>query len=59
MIRAAVQSFDRETGGLLHLPYQGGVLEQPLRTMQAFEVVQVVFGEKLKEEYSKGGKNKS
>jgi len=43
----------------LHLPYSGGVLEQPIRTMELFEVVQVVFSEKLKEEYSKVGKNKS
>ena len=56
--RAAINGLDRETGTWVHLPYSGGTLQQPIRTMQAFGVVQAVFGEKLKEEYS-NGKSKS
>ncbi len=44
---------DRESAGLIALPYSGGFLEQPARTMQAVEVVQVVFADRLRAEFEK------
>ena len=55
--RLAVMCLNRESASWLHLPYGGGVMHQPYRTMQAFGIVQVVFSEKLKEEYNGKGKS--
>jgi hypothetical protein len=39
-----------ENGSMQVLPYEGGFMEQPYRTMQVFEEIRGVFGEKLAEE---------
>lgn len=53
LINMAVLSLGRESAELLHLPYDGGFLEQPVRTMQAVGIVQEVFSERLRDEYKK------
>lgn len=50
----AVMVMGRESAEILTMPYEGGFLEQPTRTMQALAVVQEVFAERLRQEYEKG-----
>lgn len=47
MIQAFLSSVDRENGSLLHLPFSGGILEQPYRTMSVFSLLQSVFLEEI------------
>lgn len=51
LIMATVPILDREGSALLALPYSGGFLDQPTRTLQAVTVVQNVFAEQLRKEY--------
>lgn len=53
LIQMTVLCLGRESAEVLHLPFDGGFLEQPMRTMQAVGVVQEVFGERLRDEYKK------
>ena len=48
---------DRETGSLSVMPYQGGFLQQPHKTMQAIEIIQGRFRERLNEEIDKIGRS--
>lgn len=41
---------DRETGSLLHMPYSGGAMEQPYKTMQVINYLQSLWIEKLADE---------
>lgn len=41
------QSVDYRTGSLLHLPFSGGLLDQPSRTMTILTTIQEVFLSKL------------
>jgi hypothetical protein len=43
-------SVDRRTGSLLHLPFSGGLFEQPSKTMSVLTTIQSVFFEKLQED---------
>jgi hypothetical protein len=54
LIQMAVMVMGRESAEILTMPYEGGFLEQPTRTMQALAVVQEVFAERLRQEYEKG-----
>lgn len=36
------------------MPYEGGFLEQPAKTMEALGIIQTLFSEKLKEEFRNG-----
>lgn len=47
MIQAFLTSVDRENGSLLHLPYSGGILEQPYKTMMLFGLLQSIFLEEI------------
>ena len=42
-----LQSVDRRTGSYLHLPFAGGILDQPAKTMSVLGVMQAEFFEKL------------
>lgn len=53
LVNLTVGCLGRESAELLSLPYSGGFLEQPTRTMQAVSVVQEVFAERLRQEYEK------
>lgn len=53
-----VMCLGRESAELLSLPYSGGYMEQPIRTMQAAGVVQNAFSERLKQEYDKKRKGR-
>lgn len=53
LVTAAVLCLGRESAELLSLPFSGGFVEQPQRTMQAVGVIQQVFSERLKAEYEK------
>jgi hypothetical protein len=53
LVHMTITCLGRESAELLHLPYPGGFLEQPYRTMEAVGVVQKVFGEKLRQELRK------
>lgn len=54
LIQLSVMVMGRESAEVLTMPYEGGYLEQPTRTMQAIAVVQEVFAERLRQEYEKG-----
>ena len=41
---------DARYGNLLHLPFEGGVYEQPCKTMDVMEQIQSCFIEKLNDE---------
>jgi hypothetical protein len=41
---------DARYGNLLHLPFSGGVYEQPAKTMDAIEQIQACYYEKLKDD---------
>ena len=45
---------DRQTGGMIALPYAGGFLDQPSKTMQALAVIQGVYTERINEENKRG-----
>lgn len=49
LIQMFCQSVDRRTGSFLHLPFSGGVLEQPSKTMTIFRVLQEEFSKVLTE----------
>lgn len=38
-----LESVDRRTGSLLHLPFEGGTFEQPSKTMTILRVLQEEF----------------
>lgn len=46
---------DRKNGSLLHLPFSGGVLEQPSKTMEVIRYLQSLWIEKIADEYKKIG----
>ncbi len=48
---------DREGGNLNVMPFAGGFLEQPVKTMEVLRTIQQVFAEKLKEEAATVGAN--
>lgn len=47
MIQSFLASVNRENGSLLHLPFSGGAMEQPYKTMQVYEFLQGVFMEEI------------
>lgn len=51
-----IQSVDARYGNLLHLPFSGGVFEQPCKTMKVFEELRHLYQEHLKEEFDKNTK---
>lgn len=53
MINMTVLCLGRESAELLTMPFDGGYMEQPMRTMQAIGVIQEVFGDRLRDEYKK------
>jgi len=53
IVNMCVMCLGRESAEMMHLPYSGGYLEQPARTMQAAGVIQEVFAERLRQEYEK------
>jgi hypothetical protein len=50
VIKLYLSVVDSENGAMHVLPYEGGLLNQPWRTMQVFEVIQSKFQQRLKEE---------
>lgn len=53
LVHMTVACLGRESAELMHLPYRGGFMEQPSRTMQAVGVIQEAFAERLRQEYEK------
>lgn len=47
---------DARYGNLLHLPFEGGVLDQPAKTMAVYEVIQSIYCNKLAEDMEKSMK---
>lgn len=43
-------SVDRRTGSMLHLPFEGGLFEQPSKTLSVLTAIQSVFFEKLEDD---------
>ena len=43
-------SVDRRTGSMLHLPFEGGLFEQPAKTLSVLTAIQSVFFEKLEDD---------
>lgn len=46
---------DRKHGSLIHLPFSGGALEQPAKTMEVIRYLQSLWIEKIADEYKKIG----
>ena len=44
---------DARYGNILHLPFEGGVLNQPAKTMAVYGIIQTLFCEKLMEDMDK------
>lgn len=42
-LNSFLQSVDRRTGSLLHLPFNGGLFEQPSKTMTIFTIMQEMY----------------
>lgn len=52
-------AIERKTGSFLHLPFEGGVMEQPAKTMEILRYLQSLWIEKIASEMdkaSRGGK---
>mgnify|MGYP007112523856 FL=1 len=47
---------DARYGNLLHLPFEGGVLDQPAKTMAVYGVIQAIYCDKLVEDMEKSMK---
>ncbi len=56
LVEMFIEVVDRENGSLFALPYSGGWLEQPYKTMQAIGLLQSLFSEKIREEMKRIGK---
>lgn len=54
VVQAFLGAVNRENGTLVHLPYAGGVLEQPYKTMQVFSLLQSIFIEEIEKANKKG-----
>jgi hypothetical protein len=50
-----LESLDGMTGALHHLPFGGGFMDQPVRTMEVVSITRGVFGEKIEAESQKHG----
>jgi hypothetical protein len=48
-----LRGIDKENGNYLHLPVDGGLDDQPSKTMEAFDVLQNVWVEHIKVEQEK------
>lgn len=46
-------ALDYKTGSFLHMPYDGGLMKQPYRTMKIWQIVQGCFIEHVGKEISK------
>ena len=44
---------DRKTGSLLHLPFSGGIMDQPAKTMEILRYLQSLWIEKIADEMDK------
>lgn len=50
MITTFLRCVSKENGEYIHLPYDGGAMSQPHKSMAAFDVLQNVFITKIKKE---------
>ena len=55
IVHGALESLDGMTGALHHLPFGGGFMDQPVRTMEVVSITRGVFGEKIEAESQKHG----
>lgn len=56
IIRVFLMCVNHENATIEHLPYSGGIMEQPYKTMQVFELLQTLFIKQInKEQNRKGG----
>lgn len=46
----ALMGMDGMTGAIHHLPFSGGFLDQPVKTLSVVHIVRGVFGEKIAED---------
>jgi hypothetical protein len=49
-IETFLRCVSKRNGEYLHLPYSGGAMEQPHKTMKVFDVLQNVYVEKIKKD---------
>jgi len=56
LVHVFLRCIDRENGSYAQMPYSGGVMEQPERTMQAMDLLQGVYGEELNRRIKQSGK---
>ena len=48
---------NRDNAALNATPYPGGFMNQPYKTMQAIQIIQNEFSEKLQEEIKRSGRS--
>lgn len=53
MIRQFLLCVNHENATIEHLPYEGGIMEQPYKTMQVFELLQSLFIKQIRKEQNK------
>lgn len=49
-------AIERKTGSFLHLPFDGGVMEQPAKTMEILRFLQSLWIEKIADEMDKASR---
>lgn len=49
-------AIERKNGSILHLPFSGGIMEQPAKTMEVIRFLQSLWIEKIADEMDKASK---
>jgi hypothetical protein len=50
LVATFLRCVSKENGEYLHLPYAGGAMDQPYKTMEAFDLLQNVYVEKIQKD---------
>lgn len=51
LVTTFLRCVSKENGEYIHLPYSGGAMDQPYKTMEAFDVLQNVYITKIKKDH--------
>jgi len=53
LVSVLLHCVSREDGSYINLPYDGGAMRQPSRTMQALDVLQEILVKRIRDEYKR------
>lgn len=53
LVTVLMRCVSREDGSYNTLPYAGGAMRQPARTMQAFDILQSILVKRIQDEYKR------